>query len=97
MLEVFIKEDHKSLDNFIKCIENVFAKHYSELHETITIVQCFVLLEKYGLSLKFHNETLEWSCVDPSGFESEKTCTPMGAVFLWQEMRSDKFNDVDIP
>ena len=63
------------------------------LGDLVSFSETHLLMEKYGLSLAFNDESLEWRCDDPDGVFTFSAYTPAGAVYGWdckrQELQGD--------
>lgn len=55
--------------------------------------EVLLLMEKYGLSLAFASERIEWTCTDPEGRYGGEATTPAGAVLMWSLAREDTDRD----
>ncbi len=79
-IKTFIREDRKDLDATISGLEDITS-----------FALGLRIVEKYGLSLEFSDETLEWMCRDPDGQFISNNATPLGAIIMWDFDREDKY------
>jgi hypothetical protein len=57
------------------------------MSDLLMFADAFLTIEKYGLSVVFDQEAIEWEATDPSGAYRGVANSPGGAVFCWDHVR----------
>lgn len=67
------------------------------LAEIQTFAEALLVMEKYGLSLFFDLDKIEWRCSDPKGMYQGIANTPAGAIIFWDWKRQEVEGEEDKP
>jgi len=81
-LKFYVREDRDQLSPTIE-----------GLNDIICFAEALELLERYGLSLTFSDETISWTCTDPDGVFTVTNNTAAGAIILWDIQREKLYGD----
>jgi len=63
------------------------------LRDVLVFTEALQLMERYGLSVYFSDQDLEWTCTDPDGVFEGKNNTVAGAVIMWDIKREEIYGD----
>lgn len=82
-----LSTDPAALDTYERDDRQALLRVFDGMESVVIILETHQLIEKYGLSVVFHPNQIEWMCVDPKGLYRGTANTPAGAVFAWDCMR----------
>lgn len=84
-LEVFERDDREPI--------RIVASGFEGL---MTFAETILLQEKYGVSVVFDEEKIEWIASDPQKRYYGTSNTPSGAVLMWDHHRKEGEGDEDV-
>lgn len=77
-LPIYVREDRAELSTITK-----------GLSDLVTMAEAMLIAERYGLSVLFHNDSIEWEAVDPNCRCRARANTPAGAILFWDCKRQE--------
>ena len=85
-LDTYERDDRDPLSAAIKGLEDLVASG-----------EVLQLAEKYGLSVNFDPERIDWTCTDPKDRYRGRANTPCGAIYYWDCKRQEVEGDDEWP
>lgn len=76
------------MDTYERDDRGPVTQAYRGLEQMLCFVEAMQLVERYGLSLTFDPDEIEWTATDPKGEYAGTGNTPAGAVFGWDAHRA---------
>jgi hypothetical protein len=78
-----------TLDTFKRDDRDDVKLTINGLNDLAMMGEAILIMEKYGLSIIFHEDELEFEAFDSSNYYSGRAYTPVGAIIIWDENRKE--------
>lgn len=85
------------LDTYTRDDRGSLQTTYDGLSDLLGWADAMLVMEKYGLSLIFCDEEIEWLVSDPKNIYKARANTPAGAIIMWDLKRQDVEGKDDKP